>query len=307
MKVLVLFSGETRCVSQAKLDNISAMFNGYDIKYTTWDDDPMANAPWMHATYPQPKVGYNCEKHIIEECLTSLREFGGTYPSKISEFEEKRGALHFLLTGGRVRGRNRFKQVLAHIAAYNEFALGQDYDMVIRVRYDLIADESKYNAIHIDPMSTETMSFHDLVTKCYNEHAHCGLGYYFDVPNWIRIATQVDYNPEIHPPADKVALIKIDYSDHKSYAWGLGDLIIIHPNNYLRVDFVNERIAAKTQSGGEGGWGPLLAQPTGNQYHYSVFNSIDLHHEPEYIEQLINVHNNNYTKFCTKHGIVDDR
>jgi len=235
MKVAVIYSG--LIPDESYKDNIwhmKTLLPDADFYYTTWK----GRGEWdfIDHYFDEPFIKYNCENHIHKDMIRKFREIqneGGDYREspKFQKFE------WLIKHEGRSLGRNRVKQHLIHALAVEKFCEGKDYDIIIRIRYDL----------NVKKLTKDFIDFS--IDLCYNEKKPVAFG-----------AVVVD------PPE---TLCEI--GDMKA----LPDFIIIHREDMFAPDLVKSLIKCKKMEGAEGGWYNVMCRPYNVNY-YAAYDMVNM-------------------------------
>jgi hypothetical protein len=230
MKIAVLYSGQIRGNSyKNNIRRLKALLPDADFYFTTWKNQP--DLPFIDCYFDEPHVSYNCESNLHKLDLKKLREIKDKYGS-IPKDEKARRVLEYKF---RKMGRDRIKQHLAHALAYQKYVEGKEYDIVVRVRYDLRYDDD-FNANIIDHM----------LKLCYDEKKPVGIGYLGG------------YEP------GKISLIQ----PHKF----IGDVVIFHRADMFDPQYVFSLANDKKLLSAEFGWFQILCEPY-NTNNYTASHS----------------------------------
>lgn len=218
MKVAVLYSGQIR--GESYKDNIWKMkrlLPHADFFYTAWKGD--GNYPWITKYFNEPKIKYNCERYIHVESLKTMRQ----QKDELGYVPEDSKARKVLSSEFRKIGRDRIKQHIAHALAFKKFCLDKDYDVVIRVRYDL----------RFENFDRKDMQY--LIELCYKKKKPVSIGYMGDIPS--------GELSEINPPTNY-----------------MGDVLICHRADMFNPYHVFDLVENKKLKSAEGGWWQILCE-----------------------------------------------
>lgn len=226
MKIAVLYSGQIR--GDSYKDNIWTMqtlLPSADFYFTAWKGD--GNHAWIDRYFDEPHIGYNCERYIHELSLKQLRkakEKYGHVPEEDDEFNVKKHR-RVLKYEFRKLGRDRIKQHIAHALAFEQFCTDMNYDVVIRVRYDL-RFESCFGKKEIEHM----------INLCHRQKKPVSIGYMGEYPE--RLLNEL-----------------------KPETLALGDVLICHRGDMFDSQYVFDLVKDKKLKSAEGGWFQILCEP----------------------------------------------
>ena len=240
MKIAVLFSGQVR--GESYKDNIwrmKCLLPEADFFFSTWKSEPKHD--WMHEYFDEPHMHYNCEQHL----------FRNVYLQDLKRFKEEHGFLdksdpHVercilgISSAERRKGRHRIKQHLAHTLAYDHFVRDKDYDIVIRIRYDLQ---------HKKTFTREQIL--KMIDLCYTNRKPVGVGYLGKYPHGV--------------------ISEMEEKDRM-----IGDLIIVHRADMYDVDYVWNLFKQKELSSGEFGWFQIVAGCFNTNCYTANFSYVDI-------------------------------
>lgn len=219
MKILVIYSGEVRTLNNIEHNN-AYWPEGTDIVYTTWERNKQTYGIIDHF-FKEPKPHYNCEAEFVKSRIKWLRDHPDAPES------EKNTARQFIKEW-RVRGRYRIVQHLAHAMAVEKLA--DDYDIVIRIRYDA----KFYDEI-------QPIRIHHLIEMSHKTGMPIGLCH-----GWSAPSGDQGNGMYFHDMEEEVK-------------WALlGDFIIIHPRNIFEPEKVYKLYKEKKLASGEHGWWQIL-------------------------------------------------
>lgn len=228
MKVAVLYSGQIR--GESYKDNIwymKTMLPDADFFFTTWKGDD--EYQWIDHYFDEPHVNYNCERYIHEHSIEQLRKAKEKYGYVPEDDEEFKTAKHrrVLRYDFRKQGRDRTKQHLAHALAFEKYCEGKDYDVVIRIRYDLRFENFKKTDIE------------HMIDLCYSENKPVTIGYMGDYPE------------------GQINEVKA-FSDGKG---AIGDVVVCHKADMFDPKHVYNLSNQKELASAEGGWWQIIVTP----------------------------------------------
>ena len=243
MKVAVLYSGHPRGNWIKNSTSHENHFRKYDKFYSTWTNQVSNMPPGLeYKTYKEPEIKYNCITDTPKESLTpKLRG------NRARALKEK---------GYRERVFHQTKQILN--MAYMLQDLPEEYDMIIRIRYDT----------HL----SYRVDFTPWLEKSYEESCAVGFG-----TRWTR---HKDYNllteVEKHYPPRISKEVKITKEEFKAifavdgsqdWGWYLMDPLIFFPRKIFDIDRVFQYNEEKKLLPAENGWYQILSEPYGDNHH----------------------------------------
>lgn len=219
MKIAVCYSGINRGNFIKNNTSVKWHFPDADYFYSTWHNAVASMPPNIeYKTYPEPKMDYHPMKDVNPKLLTmKLR-------NNLSRLEDK---TYY------ERTKNHTKQILAH--AYQLQDLPEEYDMIIRVRYDT----------YLSPK----VDFSSYVTESYENSLAIGFG--------TRKSRHRDVNVLKELPREEPKTFD-DIQDWYRY---LMDPMIFHPRNLFDIDRVFEYHRGKKLLPAENGWYQILSEP----------------------------------------------
>jgi len=224
MKIAVLFSGQIRGESyKNNIWRMKCLLPEADFFYSTWKSEHQHE--WIHEYFDEPHIHYNCEQnlfrlHFLGE-LRRIKEETGFLDREDPHVER---CLHGISSVERNKGRHRIKQHLAHTLAYERFVKDKDYDIVIRIRYDLEHDKTFTR--------DQIMKMIDL---CHTSKKPVGVGYLGKYPHGV--------------------ISEMDDEDKM-----IGDLIIVHRADMFDTDYVWDLFKQKKLNSGEFGWFQIMSE-----------------------------------------------
>ena len=243
MKVAVCLSGICRGKVQRNLDALKEHFP-YDYFFATWkgrEAEASKILPGVEIqTFEEPKMHYHPVIDIPEELVTT---------PKMKAYRQK------FQNGGyghdmKVRTLNHTKQVLGH--AYQLQTLDPSYDMIIRVRYDVLVSDK--------------VDFTKYLEESYNNKEAIGFGVRGGRHKSIHNFKEIEkiYPNEMTPP---------DVSH--DWGWYLMDPLIFHPRSLFDVGRTLKLHEEKKLMAAEWGWYQVLSKPYGDN-HRSVYGGAQI-------------------------------
>lgn len=235
MNIAVIYSGLVRPEKNLYKDNIWKMHTllpDADFFYTTWENT--FEGEWIDNYYPEPKLHYNCEQHIILESLKTFRKMRDEGDTDNMKFKKAR---YRISEEGRRRSRRLIMQHLAHAHAVEDYSTGA-YDIIIRVRYDLKFDK-EFNSETINKM----------IQTCYETERPVSIG-------------MID--PDQFPPGE-MRLVADPFT-------AMGDFLIVHRADKFDPQIVWDLYKNKELKAGEAGWYQIMCEPYHKESY--VFNQM---------------------------------
>ena len=229
MKIAICVSGLIRDKHKRNIDSVKKAFPDADIFYSTWEayeDDRSRNYKCKY--YPEPQMHYNPWK----DCVTDNPH--PKYHVYKKQFLEKTGESH------KKKLLNATKQLIAH--AYQVADLPQEYDMIIRARWDTVVSEK--------------VNFSKYLEQSYNENMAIGFA--------IRGGRWTDLNR--FKDIDHVFINEdTDIMWSRDWSYWLNDFLIFHPRNLYDTELVHKLHKEKKLWPAEYGW-------------YQMLSTLDNHH-----------------------------
>ena len=249
MKIAICMSGLYRGNLDRNLPLFKKHFPTADFFFSTWEgrEGPPVDNVYYH---PEPQTHYHPVIDTVKEC--DAPKF------KCYKAEGRNG------TGQRNYNRtiHHAKQLVAHAYLLNE--IPDDYDMILRTRYDTV-------------LSPE-VDFTPWLEISYNEGRAIGFGNRnIRHPNF-NILTRI---PEIYP-ADIA-----DKSISHDWGWFIMDPLIFHRRDMFDTNEVVKMYNDKELWAAEWGWYQILSKPYGDN-HISVYGGAQI--EKYYDEMIRNQH-----------------
>jgi len=222
MKIAVLYSGQIR--GESYKDNIWHMrkiLPEADFFYTTWKG--AGDYPWIDHFFDEPHISYNCERYIHKQWLKRLRDLKEEHGFVPQDKPGELGPRKVLSYHIRKTGRDRIKQHLAHALAFEKYCTDKEYDVVIRIRYDL----------RFENFGREQIV--ELIRLCYDNNKPASIGYMGE------------------PPEGEISYIE--------NLTAFGDVLICHKGDMFDPQYVYELAERKELKSAEAGWYQILSEP----------------------------------------------
>ena len=151
MKVAVCFSGLLRGDYEATVERMKYVIPEADFFCTTWKGQPTSNI--IVREYEQPKMHYHPQHLIIKQYMRLYRKMRDTnwdlsyipFQKRILGKEKNEEEIKKVITS-RNKSKHQTKQILIHAMTCRDFVT-DDYDVVIRARYDTYIDKRLKNYI----------------------------------------------------------------------------------------------------------------------------------------------------------------
>ena len=229
MKIAICISGIARGNIKRNIGCLKKAFPNADMFFSSWEEHKNDESEKYNSTYyPEPTIHYNswCE------CIVDNPH--PKYHVYKKQFLEKTGHFHTK------KLMNATKQLIAH--AYQVADLPQEYDMIIRSRWDTVVSEK--------------VNFSKYLEQSYNENMAIGFA--------IRGGRWTDLNS--FKDIDHV-FIKEDTDNKWSRDWSywLNDFLIFHPRDLCNGELVHKLHKEKRLWPAEYGW-------------YQMLSTLDNHH-----------------------------
>lgn len=208
MKVVICYSGQYRTIQNFdwKENHKFITRHADHILYTTWDTE--SHAPSEFIKFTEPTIEYN---------PFDIKEYAKRWPARAKSYRNAEVRHHIT------------KQIIAHELAVN--ALTEQYDVVIRMRYDTILGNHNWKSF---------------IEQSYNENNVIGFG------GWTGV---LDKNP-----SNLNRFIKPDESNQgKKTEASLCDFMVIHPAHKIKgaIDLDKQHKLFP----GNKGWYQVLVEP----------------------------------------------
>jgi len=240
MKIAVCYSGICRGNWIKNNTSVKYHFPKADYFYSTWSTQVASMPPIDYKTYVEPKMNYHPMKDVDKNLLTmKLRQN------------------LYLLNGKQYYDRtmNHTKQILAH--AYQLRDLSEEYDMIVRIRYDT----------YLSPK----VNFTDYLNKSYNENIAVGFG------------TRTSRHKHLGKLLEIDKTVPSSFDDNQDWYRYLMDPMIFHPRKLFDTDMVFKYHREKKLLPAENGWYQILSEPYGDN-HLSVYGGAQIE---KYLSQTI--------------------
>jgi hypothetical protein len=249
MKVLALWSGQLRETVWQDIQPIVSQLDFADHKFTTWNDSndfDFEVHDFINCAFNQPKMHYyhSSEKNYLKDCVSKLREIkhDGKYPADLltsEQYIEHQNILSYLLAGGRDICHQRVMQHLAHAAAYQEFAKYSDYDVIIKLRYDIRRTSNLIFDVH----SNHVYNLEELCQIVHETKRPIGIG-------------SCHSNSSFYGHLNDEGSYLIPFKTTQDGMFG--DYVIIHHREKFQFTKVFELFRNKQLNGAEGGWHQIM-------------------------------------------------
>tara|TARA_Y100001938_G_scaffold148548_1_gene232578 strand:- start:1843 stop:2574 length:732 start_codon:yes stop_codon:yes gene_type:complete len=237
MKVAICVSGLIREKHKRNIGSVKNAFPDADIFYSTWEayeDDKSRSYKCKY--YPEPQMHYNPWK----DCVTDNPH--PKYHAYKKDFVNNTG------TSSQGKLLNATKQIIAH--AYQVADLPEEYDMVVRTRWDtIVGDRVDFN--------------HYLNTSYEHDMA---IGFAIRGGRWIHLNKFQDIE---HVYITETT----DQAWSRDWAWWLNDNLIIHPRKIFDTENVHKLHEEKKLWPAEYGWYQVLSK---DDNHHCVYGGAAL-------------------------------
>lgn len=237
MKTAICISGIARGNVKRNVNHLKIAFPDTPIFFSSWEEAKNNISEEYNSTYyPEPKMHYNpwCE------CVTDNPH--PKYKAYKKQFIEKTGVCH------QTKLKNATKQIIAH--AYQVADLPEEYDLIIRTRWDTIvslkADFSKY------------------LKQVYEERV--AIGFAIRGGRWISLDEFKDI--------EHVYITEnTDQMWSRDWSYWLNDNLIIHRRDMYDTELVHRYHHEKKLWPAEYGWYQMLSV---NDNHHCVYGGAAL-------------------------------
>lgn len=238
MRIAVCISGICRGNIKKNLSHLRLHFP-YDFYFATWNNatipDDLKN--YEVKLYEEPIINYHPIKdvaHIHAPKFAIQREkcVSGEYGKAWQE-----------------RTKHHTKQILIHDMLLKD--LSEDYDLIIRSRYDTYL--------------SSTVSFDSYLQKAFTENIAIGFGTRISRHHDVNVLKQI---PKIYPDGKNPNV-------SQDWGWYLMDPLIIHPRKLWNHSLVNTLHLEKKLAAAEWGWYQILSEPF-NDSHMCVYGGAQL-------------------------------
>jgi hypothetical protein len=229
MKIAICISGLARGNIKRNIGYLKKAFPDVPMFFSSWEEHKNDESEKYNSTYyPEPTMHYNpwCE------CVKDNPH--PKYHVYKKQFLEKTGESH------KKKLLNATKQLIAH--AYQVADLPQEYDMIIRARWDTVVSEK--------------VNFSKYLEQSYNENMAIGFA--------IRGGRWTDLNR--FKDIDHVFINEdTDIMWSRDWSYWLNDFLIFHPRNLYDTELVHKLHKEKKLWPAEYGW-------------YQMLSTLDNHH-----------------------------
>jgi hypothetical protein len=229
MKIAICISGLARGNIKRNIGYLKKAFPDVPMFFSSWEEHKNDESERYNSTYyPEPTMHYNpwCE------CVKDNPH--PKYHVYKKQFLEKTGESH------KKKLLNATKQLIAH--AYQVADLPQEYDMIIRARWDTVVSEK--------------VNFSKYLEQSYNENMAIGFA--------IRGGRWTDLNR--FKDIDHVFINEdTDIMWSRDWSYWLNDFLIFHPRNLYDTELVHKLHKEKKLWPAEYGW-------------YQMLSTLDNHH-----------------------------
>ena len=229
MKIAICISGLARGNIKRNIGYLKKAVPDVPMFFSSWEEHKNDESERYNSTYyPEPTMHYNpwCE------CVKDNPH--PKYHVYKKQFLEKTGESH------KKKLLNATKQLIAH--AYQVADLPQEYDMIIRARWDTVVSEK--------------VNFSKYLEQSYNENMAIGFA--------IRGGRWTDLNS--FKDIDHVFINEdTDIMWSRDWSYWLNDFLIFHPRNLYDTELVHKLHKEKKLWPAEYGW-------------YQMLSTLDNHH-----------------------------
>tara|TARA_B100001248_G_scaffold9854_1_gene6512 strand:+ start:20981 stop:21721 length:741 start_codon:yes stop_codon:yes gene_type:complete len=233
MKLAICFSGIVRGQVERNIEHVKNAMPEADLFYATWEEQQNDMSKKLNCvTYPEPVLKYNSWTECVED--NPHHKFK-QYKIGIQKKSESVYTVESL--------NHSTKQILAH--AYQVRDLPEEYDMVVRIRWDTVCGSR--------------IKFDKYVDQSYNEQIAIGFS--------IRGGRYTKMNAFYDIP-HKFTTIDTHLSVSRDWSWWLNDNLIIHPRKKFDPEKVFQYDAEKRLWPAEYGWYQMLSE---NNDHHCVY------------------------------------
>lgn len=230
MKTAILISGIIKGNWERNIERVKSIFPDADLFTATWkgygDDD---------------KVDY-----VFDEPTVNYHPTLDTQPyPKYKTIEFKR-----LTKRDDVKRKNTTKQLLIHDKLLEKVCPNDEYDMIIRMRFDT------YVSTH------SSINGNDLLTKSYKENITLGFGNRDTRHDFHSGLIKLEqYYPPVDRPIDDRSVTRTN-----DWSYYVMDPLIIHPRKLWDSKMVWDLHYKQKLKGAENGWYQILSEPYGSNH-----------------------------------------
>lgn len=234
MKIAVCYSGLVRDNFDRNLKSVKHHFPDADYYFATWKKQTLPNVREKVYQFDEPKPHYHPFQDVV---IDNPAPKFAAYKRK-----GKREGGH----AGYTRTLHQTKQILAHAMLVDKIP-AQDYDLIIRMRYDTFCSRQ--------------VDFSQWTKAAFEEQVAVGFG------------TRTSRHPNIHEFFEVPKIYPDNVEDQtliQDWGWTLLDIIIIHSPKLFNTELVYSLYKEKKLWSSEFGWYQVLSQPFGDS-HKSVY------------------------------------
>jgi len=236
MKVAICISGTIRERPIECIESILYHFKNYDIFFGLWESEEVLFKNTYHNylnknhfyLIPEPKIRYNCKTDTDQNISHPFND--NKVPSKKDQ----------IWKGNKINP-GAIRQFIAHSSVVSR--LDSSYDMVVRLRYDVILSKE--------------VNFVNLLEKSYKEERAYGFASIFHNDKHKKIS-ELNYLIKEEPYCSREEGLELPNF--------LYDFMIFHKRNMFHIGSFNHLIDNKKLHCNEVGWYQLLSHPYGNNH-----------------------------------------
>jgi len=233
MDIAICFSGIARGNVKRNVEHVKKAFGKFgkvDLFFSTWKEhENDISREYKAVTYPEPEIHYDA----WTECVVDNPHH------KYKQYKD-----------ARLKGKDKYyqnatlknslKQILGHL--YQVEDLPKNYDMIIRVRWDVIV--------------STVWDFRKYINQSYEENK--AIGFAIRGGRWIHLNTCKDID-------HVYCTLETDISYSRDWCYWLNDNMIFHPRKILDSNKTWELFKEKRLWPAEYGW-------------YQILSTLDNHH-----------------------------
>ena len=145
IKTAIVFSGLLRGNYEFIIREFKEKIDYADFFFVTWDDQP--HSELVDVYFKQPLMKYNPGYKQLKQAVKYLRENKKPYDIENNKYSDIIQESYIKNIIYRSSQRHRTKQILCHTMAIDHFDLSNNYDVIIRVRYDTIVTEQFFEVL----------------------------------------------------------------------------------------------------------------------------------------------------------------
>lgn len=252
IKTAIVFSGLLRGNYEFIIREFKEKIDYADFFFVTWDDQP--HSELVDVYFKQPLMKYNPGYKQLKQAVKYLRENKKPYDIENNKYSDIIQESYIKNIIYRSSQRHRTKQILCHTMAIDHFDLSNNYDVIIRVRYDTIVTEQFFEVLK------------NCIIECYEKNIPIAF-----------IPTNDQWTGE---NANKKGYILNDDSI-------LADILIVHRSDMFSTEEVWKLHETKKLEGSESGWYQIISNPYNkNPIVYANYVKIDHVKENDNIESF---------------------